>query len=75
MDNQHKKIKTYRDLTQSDIDDMNSIKDIESQIGKLLKDLSANQKYDQRCFAIARTELQKGFMFAVRAIAQPASDL
>lgn len=33
MDNQHKKITGYRDLTQSEIDGMNSIKALEADAG------------------------------------------
>ena len=35
MDNQHKLIKGYRDLTQSEIDGMNSIKSLEVDTGNL----------------------------------------
>ncbi len=37
MDNQHKKITGYRDLTQSEIDGMNSIKALEADAGELFK--------------------------------------
>nr|BFD42525.1 hypothetical protein FFPRI1PSEUD_40240 [Pseudomonas sp. FFPRI_1] len=35
MDNQHKKITGCRDLTQSEIDGMNSIKALEAEVGEL----------------------------------------
>lgn len=75
MDNQHRKIKSYRELSQAEIDDMNSVKDIENQVGDIIERLSENIRTDTRLLAIARTHLQTGFMFAVRSIAQPDSRL
>lgn len=40
MENQHKKITGYRDLTQSEIDGMNSIKALEADTGELFKQIS-----------------------------------
>ncbi|QEM41089.1 hypothetical protein HYP85_gp078 [Pseudomonas phage Zuri] len=72
MDNQHKLIKGYRDLSQAEIDGMNSIKAAETDIGQLWQQISQIQGVDQRMLAIAKTELQTAFMWFVRAIAQPA---
>lgn len=73
MDNQHKKIKGYRDLSQEEIDLMNEVKEMSARVGELVKKLDANETLDKRWVAIARTDLQKGFMSAVRSIAQPES--
>lgn len=73
MDNQHKLIKGYRDLTESEIAAMNKLKELESQIGEAIKQLAANPVFDQRCVSIARTQIETGFMYAVRAVAQPVS--
>lgn len=75
MENQHKKIKTYRDLTQEEIDLMNEIKDLESQVSDMCKKVATvahvyeplNDLYE------ARTKLQIGFMLLVRAVARPDS--
>ncbi|QBP37266.1 hypothetical protein TF_25 [Pseudomonas phage vB_PaeP_TF17] len=40
MDNQHKKIKGYRDLSQEEIDMMNRVKELGSQFEKLIQDVS-----------------------------------
>lgn len=72
MDNQHKKISGYRDLSQSEIDGMNSIKALEKDVGELWKQIKAIDGVDQRMLAIARTELQTAFMWFVRSIAKPA---
>lgn len=73
MDNQHKKIKGYRDLTQGEIDAMNAIKAKAAEVGILIEELQANPDLDQRFVSIAKTDLQKGFMCAVRAVAKPDS--
>lgn len=72
MDNQHQKIKGYRDLTQSEIDAMNSIKALEADTAELFKQVQAIPGVDQRALAIARTELQTAFMWFVRGVARPA---
>ena len=64
MDNQHKKIKGYRDLSQSEIDAMNQIKEKAAEVGELFKDLENRPELDKRWLAIAKTDLQKGFMAA-----------
>lgn len=73
MDNQHKHIKGYRDLSVEEIALMNEVKAEGEAVGRLMDRLAANSALDQRWVAIARTDLQKGFMAAVRAIAQPTT--
>jgi hypothetical protein len=70
MDNQHKKIAGYRDLSQAEIDAMNSFKALGVQLGEAL-DAAAAAGADPRCIAIARTELQTGLMWAIRSVAKP----
>ena len=72
MDNQHRKISGYRELTQVDIDGMNRIKDLEKVAGVLFKEIAKLEGVDPRLLAIARTQLQTSFMWWERAIAQPA---
>ena len=71
MDNQHRKINGYRELSQQEIDAMNAIKHIANETGQLLDRLQKEAGIDQRSLAIARTELQTGFMWAVRSVARP----
>jgi hypothetical protein len=73
MENQHRKISGYRELSQEEIDAMNSIKELASAVGILVEELEDNPSLDQRWVAIAKTDLQKGFMAAVRAVAQPTT--
>jgi len=73
MENQHKKIKGYRDLSQQEIDDMNESKELAAQVGNLIEKLESINSIDKRWLAIAKTDLQKGFMSLVRSIAQPTT--
>lgn len=73
MDNQHKHIKGYRDLSQAEIDAMNKVKQQGESLQLMVEELNEIPNIDKRWLAIATTDLQKGIMFAVRAIAQPTS--
>jgi len=71
MDNQHRKIKGYRELSEVEISAMNAVKEKAAEVGELIFDLEENSDLDQRWVAIAKTDLQKGFMAATRSIAKP----
>jgi Ni,Fe-hydrogenase III large subunit len=71
MDNQHRHIKGYRDLSQTEIDAMNDIKQVAEQVRELVELLQQDQFLDQRWVSIGKTDLQKGFMALVRSVAQP----
>jgi len=87
MDNQHKKIKGYRDLTQQEIDMMNDIKtkgvelqELITRVEKFNTDLSAENiegnkvtldAESYRWSAIAKTNLQQGLMALTRSVAKP----
>lgn len=71
MDNQHRLVKGYRDLGQSEIDAMNSIKLAEQDIGQLWQQVRDMPGVDQRMLNIARTQLEQAFSSFVRAVAQP----
>jgi hypothetical protein len=73
MDNQHKKIKGYRDLSQEEIDLMNEAKELAAKVGELTDKLMACDKTDKRWVAIGTTDLQKGFMSLIRGVAQPTT--
>jgi len=73
MENQHKKITGYRDLSEEEIALMNEVKAKAEEVGALLDKLGGAEGLDQRCVAIARTEAQNAFMWAVRAVAQPTT--
>lgn len=73
MDNQHKKIKGYRDLSQEEINLMNEGKELAEQVGNFIEKLQKTDGLDQRWVSIAKTDLQKGFMGAIRSVAQPTT--
>lgn len=73
VDNQHQKIKGYRDLTETEIGYMNSIKLHAETIGAQIEALESVEGIDKRWLAIAKTDLQKGFMSLVRSVARPTT--
>lgn len=88
MKDQHKKIKGYRDLSQSEIDLMNRIKahaeftaDLLAEVSKMRDDVQSElapmdpvlYAESKRCLTLAKDHLQTGQMWFVRAVALPES--
>lgn len=79
MDNQHKKITGYRDLTQEEIDLMNESKALAKQVGDFidkLESINVEKRMivsDVGWLMTAKTDLQKGFMSLTRSIAKPST--
>ena len=73
MENQHGQIKEYKDLSQEEINLMNKTKELAEQVGELCEELARNRYTDKRWVAIAKTDLQKGFMALTRTITQPTT--
>lgn len=77
MDNQHRKIKGYRELNEGEIVLMNLIKTAGITLGKLVDGMQDNGaagnviEIDQRWLSIGKTDLQKGLMALTRAVARP----
>lgn len=71
VDNQHKKISGYRDLTEDEIALMNQCKALAAQCGELVQKMTTAHPIDQRCVALAKTNLQQGFMWLIRSVARP----
>lgn len=71
MDNQHRKIKTYRELDQGEIDLINEGKELGEKIKEYVSKLESNDSMDQRCVEIGKVNLQQGLMWVIRGIAQP----
>lgn len=71
MDNQHRQIAGYRDLSKDEIDAMNEIKALEGQFNAMIDRLRDMPEADQRNVALAQTHGEDAFMRAVRAIARP----
>jgi len=73
MDNQHREIKGYRELTQEELDLMNEIKNHAEETRKIVEKLLGGEHINKRWVNIGQTDLQKGYMALVRAVAQPSS--
>ncbi len=87
MDNQHKQISGYRDLTQEEIDLMNEAKDLEAQCLALHRkimdhlngqDLRREEEFfrqmaaePHRWLLNGKDNIEFGFMALIRAVAQP----
>ena len=52
---------------------MNGIKELAAQVGAFVANIEQLQTSDPRWAAIAKTDLQKGFMALTRAVAQPTT--
>lgn len=73
MENQHRQINGYRELSQTEIDLMNAIKAIGVELGKTVANLRAAEGLDQRWVSIGATHLQEGLMALTRGVAQPTT--
>ncbi len=71
MDNQHRKIKGYRELSQYEIDLMNEVKGLGELLGALVEKMEEIEETDKRWVDIGKTDLQKGLMSLTRSIAKP----
>lgn len=66
-------VKGYRDLSQAEVDAINSVKAAEADIAELWKQLADVYQVDTRWRAVARTHFEEGFSALVRSIARPDS--
>lgn len=74
MENQHRHIKGYRELSEEEIALMNEIKQKASEVGELVGKLrNVGTTIDQRWVSIGATDLQTGMMALTRAVAQPTT--
>jgi hypothetical protein len=78
VENQHRKITGYRELSEIEIAAMNEIKGLAERVGVLVGGMDSaagadHAGYDKRWIAIARTHLQEGFMALTRAVAKPTT--
>ena len=71
MDNQHRQIKGYRELDETEIALMNEVKAKGAELGDLVEKLTAHPGTEKRWVAIGATDLQKGLMALTRSVAKP----
>ena len=74
MENQHREITGYRELSKEEIKLMNEIKAASERIARLICDVNLrNPENDGRSLSLARTNLQQGFMWLTRSVAKPTT--
>ena len=71
MENQHQKIKGYRDLTQEEIDLMNEVKEKGAELGVLIEKLDGIAEIDKNWLVVGKLGVQQGLMAIIRAITKP----
>lgn len=71
MENQHRKIKGYRELSQDEIDLMNEIKNLGPTLESIINKLNNNSEIDKRWVEIGKTDLQTGLMALTRSVTKP----
>lgn len=72
MDNQHKLITGYRDLSREEIDLINELKAQEAAMLQAIALLEEqNPEMNKRSLALAKTKFQEGYMWFIRAVARP----
>jgi len=64
-------LRGYRVLSEEEKTAVDSVKLLEARAGELWGMLGDLEGVDRRCLAIAKTELQTGFMWFVRAVTRP----
>ena len=75
MENQHRQIAGYRELSQGEVDLMNRIKALGAELGDLVAEVrgAVPPGEQQRWAATAATTLQTGLMQLTRAVANPTT--
>lgn len=73
MDNQHRKITGYRELTQEEVSLMNKIKEQGKCLESMVAELDNLQTTDTVWLQQAEMLLKQGIMAAVRCVAKPQS--
>ena len=71
MENQHRQIKGYRELTPEEIKLMNEVKEKGVELGELIEKLNMTLETDKRWLEIGKTNIQQGLMAVTRAITKP----
>ena len=71
LKDQNEKIAAFLDQRQAEMESIQEVKAIANQVGALIDKLMGNPDTDKRLVALAKTNLQQGFMWAVRSIAKP----
>lgn len=71
MENQHRLIKGYRELSEVEIAVVNAIKLAGTELGEIVDGVRQLPDVDGRWVSIAQTHLQQGIMALIRAVTRP----
>jgi len=71
VDNQHRHIQGYRDLTLEEIGVINRCKEVGVELGVLVQLVQQIEGVDQRAAALGKSYLQTGLMWLIRSVARP----
>lgn len=63
----------YRDLSDEEIQIANDLKALAQTVGDKVEEVFARADTDKRWAAIARTDLQTGFMALIRSVLKPTT--
>ncbi len=77
VDNQHRKIQGFTEMTEGQILIINAIKANEAKIKEVIDGLQETCKHtdSERWLELARDNLETGFMYAVKAVARPKGQM
>lgn len=73
MSNQNQQIKGHRQLSQAEIDNINNLRSLASQLDEFIGKIKQSDYVDKRLFAIAENDLKKGFMCLSFSLVKPSS--
>lgn len=73
MENQHRHIKGYRELSPEEVALMNEVKAKGEELGDLIAKLRALPSNDVQWIDVGELQLKQGIMSLVRCVAQPTS--
>lgn len=74
MDNQHRKISGYRELSEAEIKVINFLKSAEREALGIVDLVGEREGADPRWVEIAKTDIERGFMALIRAVAKPNTE-
>ena len=73
MENQHRHIKGYRELSPEEVALMNEVKAKGEELGDLIGRLRALPSNDTQWIDVGELQLKQGVMSLVRSVAQPTT--
>lgn len=73
MSNQNQQITGHRQLSQAEIDNINNLRSLASQLDEFIGKIKQSDYVDKRLLAIAENDLKKGFMCLAFSLVKSSS--